>query len=71
MHEKYEVGYPQRRGGFVKRPRYAPGGANHNAFIVVVRPPGAYRGGVNENFSPVFEDLLGPLNMFMRVSSEI
>ena len=45
MHEKYEVGYPQHRGGFVKRPRYARGGANHNAFIVSVRPPGAYRGG--------------------------
>ena len=24
--QKYEVGYPQRRGCFIKRPRYAPGG---------------------------------------------
>ena len=28
------------------------GGFRKTAFIVMVRPPGAYLGGVNENFSP-------------------
>ena len=33
-------------GGFQKTwSRYAPGGANHNAFIVVISPLGAYLGG--------------------------
>ena len=46
------VGYRQRGEGFEKRPRYAPGGVNHNDKTVVINPPGAYLGGVNENFSP-------------------
>ena len=33
----------------------SPGGVNHNAFIVMVRPPGRTWGGINENFSPVFK----------------
>ena len=45
MHEKYKVGYPQRRGGFVKWPRYAPGGLITTPLSLSYAPPGAYRGG--------------------------
>ena len=38
-------------GGFHKMASVCPGGVNHNAFIVMVRPPGR-TWGVNENFSP-------------------
>ena len=53
IHHKYRGGLVITRGGFVKWPQYAPGGANHNAFIVMVCPPGHTQGGgVNENVSP-------------------
>ena len=44
------------KGGFHKTTSVCPGGANHNAFIVMVRPPGRTQGGVNENFSPVLQN---------------
>ena len=40
------------KGGFIKQLQYTPGGANHNAFIIMVHPRGVPRG-VNENVSPV------------------
>ena len=39
------------KGGFHKTASVCRGGANHNAFIVMVRPPGRTGGGVNENVS--------------------
>ena len=41
IHHKYRGGLVITRGGFVKQLQYAPG-ANHNSFIVVISPPGAY-----------------------------
>ena len=39
------------KGGFIKRLQYAlGGGANHNAFIVMVRSPGAYPGRLMKTF---------------------
>ena len=46
IHHKYRGGLVITRGGFVKRLQYAPGGANHNSFIIVISPPGAYLEGV-------------------------
>ena len=30
------------KGGFRKTASVCPGGANHNSFIIVISPPGAY-----------------------------
>ena len=40
-------------GGFRKTASVRPGGGNPNDKTVMINPPGAYIGGVNENFSPV------------------
>ena len=50
--QKYEVGYLQRRGGFVKRLWYAPGGLITTVLSLRLTPPGRTQRGVNENFSP-------------------
>ena len=49
IHHKYRGGLVITRGGFRK-----------TAFIVMVRPPGAYLGGVNENFSPAVHVVKAP-----------
>ena len=42
IHHKYRGGLVITRGGFRKTASVRPGGANHNSFIVVISPPGAY-----------------------------